>query len=138
MYVLPLSKITKRHPLFPLCNLYNISCPWLSGVLCEQRTTLRPAERKWHKSNNLKDLRDYQSLLSSFLASVTTAKTSYYSTPDHLANAESKYLDLILLDLSAAFDTVNHQIHLATLLSLRITDDSTVEDISARMKRHHL
>ncbi len=40
------------------------SNPWLSDVLCEHRTRLRAAERKWRKSNNPSDLSMYQSLLS--------------------------------------------------------------------------
>ncbi|XP_057189485.1 uncharacterized protein LOC130554075 [Triplophysa rosa] len=56
------------------------SCSWLSDILREQRSTLRAAERKWRKTKNPADLRDYQSLLSSFSASVTTAKMSFYTT----------------------------------------------------------
>ncbi len=63
------------------------SNPWLSDVLCEHRTKLRAAERKWRKSNDPSDLSRYQSLLSSFSAEVHTAKSSYFhnkinSAPD--------------------------------------------------------
>ncbi len=54
------------------------SAPWLSDVLHEHRSKLRAAERKWCKSKNSTDLSVYQSLLSSFSANVSTAKTTYY------------------------------------------------------------
>ncbi len=54
------------------------SNPWLSDVLCEHRSKLRAAERKWHKSKDLSDLSIYQSFLSSFSAEVHTAKASYF------------------------------------------------------------
>ncbi|KAL0146873.1 hypothetical protein M9458_057812, partial [Cirrhinus mrigala] len=52
--------------------------PWLSSVLCEHRSKLRAAERKWHKSKDQSDLSMYQSLHSSFSAQVHTAKPSYF------------------------------------------------------------
>ncbi len=63
------------------------SNPRLSNVLCEHRTKLRAAERKWRKSNNPSDLSRYQSLLSSFSTEVHTAKSSHFhnkinSAPD--------------------------------------------------------
>ncbi len=54
------------------------SNPWLSDVLCEHRTKLRAAERKWHKSNDPSALSRYQSLLSSFSTEVHTAKSSHF------------------------------------------------------------
>ncbi len=54
------------------------SAPWLSNVLCEHRSRLRAAERKWRKSKNSTDFSVYQSLLSYFSANVSTAKTTYY------------------------------------------------------------
>ncbi len=51
---------------------------WLSNVLCEHRSELRAAERKWCKSKDPSDLSIYQSLLSSFSAEVHTAKSSYF------------------------------------------------------------
>ncbi|XP_073682691.1 uncharacterized protein [Garra rufa] len=54
------------------------SNPWLSEVLREQRSKLRAAERKWHKSKDPSDLSMYQSLLSSFSTQVHTAKSSYF------------------------------------------------------------
>ncbi len=108
------------------------SAPWLSVVLREHRSKLRAAERVWHKSQNPTDLNFYRSLLSVFSANVSTAKRTY-NFPHHnstetdllsvvedlrlarMASKSSSY-SLILLDLSAAFDTVNHQILLSTLL----------------------
>ncbi|XP_056591954.1 uncharacterized protein LOC130411381 [Triplophysa dalaica] len=56
------------------------SAPWLSDVLREHRTSLRSAERKWRKSKEPTDLSLYQSILSSFSADVSSAKTQYYHT----------------------------------------------------------
>ncbi|KAL2085093.1 hypothetical protein ACEWY4_018413 [Coilia grayii] len=53
--------------------------PWLTDTIRSLRTTLRAAERKWHKSSDLEDLETFQSLLASFSSSVTTAKTAYYN-----------------------------------------------------------
>ncbi len=70
--------------LDPICPLSSRparaapSYPWLSDVLCEHRSKLRAAERKWHKSKDPSDLSIYQSLLSSFSAEVHTAKASYF------------------------------------------------------------
>ncbi len=54
------------------------SSPWLSDVLCEHRSKLRVAERKWHKSKDPSDLSIYQPLLSSFSAEVHTAKATCF------------------------------------------------------------
>ncbi len=67
------------------------SNPWLSDVLREHRTTLRAAERKWRKSNDLSDLSRYQSLLSSFFAEVHIGKISHFhnkinSAPDIISS----------------------------------------------------
>ncbi len=54
------------------------SNPWLSDVLCENRSKLRAAERKWRKSKDPLDPSMYQSLLSSFSAEVHISKSSYF------------------------------------------------------------
>ncbi len=54
------------------------SNPWSSGVLHEDRSKLRAAGRKWHKSKDPSDLSIYQSLFSSFSAEVHNVKTSYF------------------------------------------------------------
>ncbi len=53
------------------------SNPWLSDVLCEHRTRLRAAERKWRKSNTLSDLSRHQSLLSYMCGSVRIKQEKY-------------------------------------------------------------
>ncbi len=56
------------------------SAPWLSDVLHEHRSKLRAAESVWRKSQNPSDLNVYKTLLSSFSATVSTAKRTYYHT----------------------------------------------------------
>src|SRR4029434_4867719 len=51
-----------------------VSHSWLSDTLRTQRSNLRAAERKWHKSAALVDLASYQTLLASFSSSITAAK----------------------------------------------------------------
>ena len=54
------------------------SCPWLTDVIREERSTLRAAERRWRKSKDGLDLDMYHSLLKSFSARITGAKTHYF------------------------------------------------------------
>ena len=58
--------------------------PWLTETIRALRTTLRAAERKWRKTRNPSDLEKLRSLLASFSASVTAAKTTYYN--DKISN----------------------------------------------------
>src|SRR4029434_10126391 len=51
---------------------------WLSDTLRTQRSNLRSAERKWHKSAALDDLASYQTLLASFSSSITAAKKTFF------------------------------------------------------------
>src|SRR4029434_1709823 len=52
---------------------------WLSDTLRTQRSNLRAAERKWHKSAALDDLASYQTLLASFSSSITAAKKTFFN-----------------------------------------------------------
>ncbi len=58
---------------------------WLNDSLCSTRTILRAAERKWHKTRNPSDLTHFQTLLSSFSSSITSAKREFYQ--DKIINA---------------------------------------------------
>src|SRR4029434_4581137 len=52
---------------------------WLRDTLRTQRSNLRAAERKWHKSAPLDDLASYQTLLASFSSSITAAKKTFFN-----------------------------------------------------------
>src|SRR4029434_2607857 len=52
---------------------------WLSDTLRTQRSNLRAAERKSHKSAALDDLASYQTLLASFSSSITAAKKTFFN-----------------------------------------------------------
>uniref|UniRef100_A0A3B1K8J8 Reverse transcriptase domain-containing protein n=1 Tax=Astyanax mexicanus TaxID=7994 RepID=A0A3B1K8J8_ASTMX len=53
--------------------------PWLKNdTLRELRSKLRAAERKWQKTQKQADLKNYQLLLASFSANLTTAKAEFY------------------------------------------------------------
>ena len=58
----------------------NPPAPWLSETLRTERTPLRAAERKWHKTKQPEDLAHFHGLLSGFSLSLSTAKSSFYHT----------------------------------------------------------
>ncbi len=63
------STLTDMGPLSSMPIRAAPSNPCLSDVLCEHRTRLRAAERKWRKSNDPSDPSRYHLLLSSLLKS---------------------------------------------------------------------
>ena len=45
--------------------------PWLTNTICEARKALRSAERRWHKSHSMDDLRRFHELLTNFTDQIT-------------------------------------------------------------------
>uniref|UniRef100_A0AAY4AM17 Reverse transcriptase domain-containing protein n=2 Tax=Denticeps clupeoides TaxID=299321 RepID=A0AAY4AM17_9TELE len=64
--------------------------PWISDEVRRHRSHLRAAERQWRKSKCPLQLNKYQSLLKSFSAAVTTAKTRYFQDKVNNCNDSRK------------------------------------------------
>ena len=73
--------------------------PWLSDSVRADRATMRASERKWGKSKHQDDLLTYQSLLSSFSASISTAKSTFYQTTIQSSFSNPKKLFSIFSNL---------------------------------------
>ena len=52
--------------------------PWLTNTIREARRALRSAERRWHKSHSMDDLRQFHKLLTNFTDQITSAKIMFY------------------------------------------------------------
>ena len=92
--------------------------PWLSNSVRADRATMRASERKWWKSKHPDDLLTYQSLLSSFSAFISIAKSTFYQTTIQSSFSNPKKLFSIFSNL---LDTPSHNQVLTLVTSARPT-----------------
>ncbi|XP_077937991.1 uncharacterized protein LOC144383603 [Gasterosteus aculeatus] len=73
--------------------------PWLSQPVRAMRATMRASERRWRKYKRPDDLLEFQSLLSSFSASISAAKSSFYQSKIESSFSNPKKLFSIFSNL---------------------------------------